>query len=51
MSVQQAIIAAEKLLPGIPAPDDDEDPRWQAIIAVAEYCETNPEEVWAFTQH
>ena len=47
-SVQQTIRDAEKLLPGVPAPDDEPDPRWQAIIAVGEYIETNPREVWRF---
>ena len=48
MSVHEAIACAEPLLPGVPAPDDALDPRWQAIIAVGEYVETNPEEVLAF---
>ena len=41
-SVQQAIRDAEKLLPGVPAPDGEPDPRWQAIIKVGEYIETEP---------
>jgi hypothetical protein len=47
-SVQQAIAEAEKLLPGVPAPDNEPDPRWQAIIEVGEYIETEPHEVWPF---
>jgi hypothetical protein len=47
-SVQQAIIDAERLLPGVPAPDDEPDPRWQAIIEIGEYIETKPHEVWSF---
>jgi hypothetical protein len=27
------------------------DPRWQAIIRVAEFVETNPDEVWNFISH
>jgi uncharacterized DUF497 family protein len=48
MSVSESIRDAEAILPGIPAPEGDEDPRWQAIIAIAEYIETDPEEVWPF---
>ena len=48
MSVHNAIAFAEPLLPGVPAPDGAQDPRWQAIIAVGKYVETNPAEVWAF---
>ena len=46
--VQQAIIEAEKLLPSVPAPDGEADLRWQAIIEVGEYIETEPHEVWPF---
>ena len=49
LSVQQVINDAEKVLPGTKAPDDDyNDPRWQSIIAVGEYIETDPNEVWQF---
>lgn len=48
LSVKQAIKEAEKVLPGVPAPDDEDDPRWQAIIEVGEYIETEPNEVWRF---
>src|SRR5262245_28422676 len=47
-SVYAAISQAESLLPGVPA-GESPDPRWQAIIRVAEFLETHPEEVWAFT--
>ena len=47
-SVQEAIGEAELLLPGVPADEDEPDPRWHAIIHVAEFLETDPEEVWAF---
>jgi hypothetical protein len=47
MDVQSAIARADSLLPGKPI-DEGEDPRWQAIIAVGEYVETEPEAVWAF---
>ena len=48
MTVDEAICEAEKLLPGTPALNDEEDPRWQAIIVVGEFVKTNPEEVWEF---
>jgi hypothetical protein len=46
--VERAIKNAEKLLPGIPAPEGETDPRWQAIIKIGEYIENNPQEVWLF---
>jgi hypothetical protein len=48
MTVQEAITAAEVLLPGEAAPEGEIDPRWQAIIAVGEFIETEPEAVWSF---
>ena len=45
--VKRAIARAEKALLGVPV-GDGLDPRWQAIIKVANYIETNPEEVWQF---
>ena len=48
MTVQEALSAAEKLLPGIPSPDGAEDPRWQAIIRVGDFVEHEPEEIWHF---
>jgi hypothetical protein len=49
MTVQEALAAAEHLLlPGRPAPDGAEDPRWQAIIEVAMFAEHEPEAIWPF---
>ena len=48
MSVGDAIRKANAHLPGTPAPEGEEDPRWQTILEVADYCESNPEEVWQF---
>jgi hypothetical protein len=48
MTVHEAISRAAALLPGEPAAEGEEDPRWQAIIAVGGFIETHPEEVWAF---
>ena len=48
MTVVEAISEANAILPGIAAREDARDPRWQAIIAVAEFVESDPEPVWAF---
>lgn len=48
MPVMELIRQAEGMLPGTPAPDGEDDPRWQAIIAIGEYIETHPEEIWSF---
>ena len=47
-TVAHAIAAASQLLPGVAAPDGQSDPRWQAIIRVAEFASSNPDEVWQF---
>ena len=49
MTVREAIARAEALLPGHASPEEEEDPRWQAIIAVGNFIQTNPDEVWPFT--
>jgi uncharacterized protein (DUF433 family) len=46
--VQHAILAAEALLPGKPAPEGEEDPRWQAIMKIEDFIETEPEAIWPF---
>ena len=48
MSVSQRIHAAEAFLPGVAAPEGEKDPRWQAIIAVGEFIDASPHEVWQF---
>ena len=47
-TVRDAIAKAEAVLPGRMAPDGEIDPRWQAIITVAAFIETEPEAVWPF---
>ncbi len=47
MGVHQAIHEADALLPGEPV-EKGEDPRWQAILRVADYVEPEPEAVWEF---
>jgi hypothetical protein len=48
MSADQAIAAAEAILPGRAAPDGEEDPRWQAMIAIAEFVIDDPDPISAF---
>jgi hypothetical protein len=48
MTLHEAIQHAESVLPGTPAPDGQPDVRWQAIIDVGEFIDTNPDEVLAF---
>lgn len=48
MTIQQAIKRAEQILPGKAASKGKKDPRWKAIIAVGEFIESNPLEVWDF---
>ena len=48
MNVTDSINAADALLPGSPSPDGENDPRWQAIIAVSQHVDSEPEEVWRF---
>jgi hypothetical protein len=51
VTVDQAINRATAILPGTPAPDGELDERWQAIIEVGEFIETDPEPIWAFVSH
>jgi hypothetical protein len=48
MNAQLAIQEAEAILPGTAAPAGESDPRWQAIIAIGDFAETDPEPIWAF---
>ncbi len=48
MSVTEAIEFATSLLPGSPLPEGQEDARWQAMLRIGEYVETDPEPVWRF---
>jgi hypothetical protein len=42
VDVAKAIRNAEELLPGVPA-HEGQDSRWQAIIGVGEFIESEPE--------
>jgi proteasome lid subunit RPN8/RPN11 len=48
MTVDETIAAAEAILPGHVAPEGEIDPRWQAIIAIGEFIDSEPEAVWTF---
>ena len=48
MTVEEAIADAEAILPGRAAAEGRIDRRWQAIIDVGKFIESNPEQVWAF---
>lgn len=47
-TVQIAIQAAEKILPGEVAPEGQEDPRWQAIMLIEDFVQDRPEEILPF---
>lgn len=49
-ALKRSLARAEALLPGNPAPEGKVDPRWQAMLRVADFLETHPEEVWRFVQ-
>jgi hypothetical protein len=51
MSVQEVIERANAILPGRAASEGQRDWRWQCIIDLGEYVESNPEEVWGFVAH
>lgn len=46
--MQKAITRAERLLPGKPDPEGRSDRRWEAIIDLSSFIETEPEAVWEF---
>jgi len=48
MTVREAIDDAEAVLPGVPAPADARDERWQRILEVGSYLRDEPEAVWGF---
>jgi hypothetical protein len=48
MTLLEALEHAERLLPGTPAPEGAEDPRWQAVIEIAPFIPSEPELIWPF---
>ena len=48
MNIQEIISKAEEILPCTRLSGDKLDPRWQIIIQLSEYIESNPDEIWEF---
>jgi len=48
MTLSDAISEANAILPGVPAQSDGQDARWQAIIAIGDFIESDPEPIWTF---
>jgi hypothetical protein len=48
MTVQKAIKLADQILPGAAAPEGEKDPRWQRVIEIGTYIDSDPEPVWEF---
>ena len=48
MTAQEATRKPRLFFPATPLPEGENDLRWQAIIAVAEFIESEPEAVWSF---
>ncbi len=47
-TVQEAIQAAEKVLPGEVAPPGETDPRWQAIMLIEDFVKQDPTAIMPF---
>jgi hypothetical protein len=50
MTIRQTIKRAEATLGGPAKAVGDRDPRWQAILSVGQYSQSNPEAVWSFIE-
>ncbi len=50
MGITQAIRKAEKMLPGARALEGTKDARRQAILAIGNYVEDRPHDVWQFVR-
>lgn len=48
--LKNAVRRAERILPGKPAREGENDPRWQAILRIGDFVEAQPESVWAFAR-
>ena len=47
-TVEEAIEAANAILPGIAAPDGESDPRWQAFLEIWHFVQDEPEPIWKY---
>ena len=50
MDIDRAIRVAQTLLPGEGGITEESDPRWQALLAIAESVAEEPEAVWDFVR-
>jgi hypothetical protein len=50
VDVNEAIARAEAILPGERAGEGERDPRWQAIIDIGGFIESDPEPIWSFIE-
>jgi hypothetical protein len=50
MNIAEAIKNAEMILPGNEAPENELDPRWQAIIVIEDFVREEPDIVWSFVE-
>ena len=48
VTLQETLLAAERLLPGHAAPKGTKDARWQAIIEISEFVRQEPDAIWPF---
>ena len=48
LTVQEAIEAAERILPGRTALEGTKDSRWQAVIEIGNFVADQPETIWPF---
>jgi hypothetical protein len=46
--VHSAIVAAERILPGVCAPEGEIDDRWQALMKIEDFVQSDPEPIWNF---
>ena len=49
MSIEQAVAKARAMLDSPPV-ETGVDPRWQAIIDVADFIDSSPDEIWGFIE-
>jgi len=50
LTVQEAISRAEAVLQDCAGPEAENDPRWQALIQIADFIESDPLPVWSCIQ-
>ena len=48
MTLEDKIQYADTLLPGESAPEGESNPRWEAMLEIADHLEDEPEPIWYF---